>query len=64
MKVHRQKTQLDVEDAIAEVLRHAPHRPGGSKYKVCLNLKYKINSLQGLTDLHIRFLVFATLNPM
>jgi hypothetical protein len=40
MKVHRQKTQLDVEDAVAEVLRHAPHRPGGSKYNVCIYSKH------------------------
>ena len=37
MEVHCQKSELAVEDSIAEVLRHAPHRPGGPKYKVGLN---------------------------
>jgi hypothetical protein len=30
----RKAKESDIEDAIAEVLRNAPHRPGGSKYMV------------------------------
>ena len=33
-KVYKRATDTDVEDAIAELLRNALHRPGGSKYKV------------------------------
>ena len=31
MKVDKRATESDVEHAVAEVLRYAPHRPGGSK---------------------------------
>jgi hypothetical protein len=34
MRVHKKATESDVEHAVAEVLRYAPHRPGGSKFKV------------------------------
>lgn len=33
-KVYKRATDTEVEEAVAEVLRNAPHRPGGSKYKV------------------------------
>lgn len=52
MKVHRKDKEVDIDEAIAEVLRHAPHRPGGSKYKVCLfvsnldgNFRYRASCL-------------------
>ena len=33
-RLYRKAKESEIEDAIAEVLRLAPHRPGGSKYKV------------------------------
>jgi hypothetical protein len=35
-ELHRKEKELDVDYAIAEVLQLAPHRPGGSMYKVYL----------------------------
>lgn len=35
MKIYKKATEAEVEEAVAEVLRYAPHRPGGSKFKVC-----------------------------
>jgi hypothetical protein len=32
-KLHKAKRQ-EVEDSLIEVLKHAPHMPGGPKYKV------------------------------
>jgi hypothetical protein len=29
-------TESEIEEALSETLKHAPHRPGGSKYKVSL----------------------------
>jgi len=34
-KLHKAKRQ-EVEDCLIEVLKHAPHMPGGSKYKVII----------------------------
>jgi hypothetical protein len=34
-KMHKAKRQ-EVEDSMIEVLKHAPHMPGGSKYKVII----------------------------
>ena len=33
MKINRKTKEVDVEVEIGEVLKHAPHRPGGTKYK-------------------------------
>ena len=34
-KLHKAKLQ-EVEDSLIEVLKHAPHMPGGPKYKVII----------------------------
>lgn len=34
LRVHKSVTEIDVEEQIAEYLKHAPGKPGGSRYKV------------------------------
>lgn len=33
-RLYRKAKESEIEDAIAELLRLAPHRPGGSQHKV------------------------------
>jgi hypothetical protein len=33
LKTHK-STEIEIENHIGEYLKHAPHKPGGSKYKV------------------------------
>ena len=33
-RLYRKAKESEIEDAIAEFLRNAPHRPGGSKFEV------------------------------
>ncbi|VDI01909.1 Hypothetical predicted protein [Mytilus galloprovincialis] len=33
LRVHLKSTETDVNDAIIDFLKHAPHQPGGNKYK-------------------------------
>ena len=33
-RIFRKTKENEIEEAIAEVLRNAPHRPGGSKFTV------------------------------
>ena len=34
LRVHQRCTETEVNDAIIDFLKHAPHQPGGNKYKV------------------------------
>ena len=34
LRVHKSVTEIDVKEQIAEYLKHAPGKPGGSRYKV------------------------------
>ena len=34
LRVHKSIGELDVEEQIAEYLKHAPNKAGGSRYKV------------------------------
>jgi hypothetical protein len=34
LRVHKGLSELDVEEQIAEYLKHAPSKAGGSRYKV------------------------------
>jgi hypothetical protein len=36
MRCHRKATELNIEESIAECLKHAPNKPGGSRYRVSL----------------------------
>lgn len=37
MKIHTKASELVVEESIAETLKHAPNKPGGTRYKVEFN---------------------------
>lgn len=45
-RLFRKVKENEIEDEIAEVLRLAPHRPGGSHYAVCYCL-YTCTDMQG-----------------
>ena len=34
MKVHAKASEADVEEQIRAILKHAPNKPGGSRFKV------------------------------
>ena len=34
MKSHPKATELSIEEHISETLKHAPNKPGGSRYRV------------------------------
>jgi hypothetical protein len=36
IRAHKKVSEVDVEEQIGEVLKHAPHRSGGAKYKVTI----------------------------
>jgi hypothetical protein len=40
MKVNAKASEADVEEQLRECLKHAPNKPGGSRFKVCLNLLF------------------------
>ena len=34
LRVHKKASKTEVEEQIAETLKHAPNKPGGSRHKV------------------------------
>jgi hypothetical protein len=46
LRVHKSIGELDVEEQIAEYLKHAPNKAGGSRYKVyCIYFYIVVNTL-------------------
>jgi hypothetical protein len=37
MKIHSKASEADIEEQLKECLKHAPNKPGGSRFEVCLN---------------------------
>ena len=50
LRVHKKVSEVEVEEHIAEYLKHAPNKPGGIRHKVnkpiCIQLAYLLISFQ------------------